>query len=87
MTRTIRHALAPAVVAIAVVASAPGVHAAPVHSDTYGYQVTLPENWTRIADADLQATAEAVQNPDGKGVVVFDTAFQPAAHSRAFEYL
>jgi hypothetical protein len=48
--------------------------------------VTVPEAWAQIADDDVQATAAAVQNPDKKNVVVFDSAFQPAAHPAPFQY-
>jgi hypothetical protein len=69
-----------------LLAVAPAAPAGPYHGVQYGYNVTIPDNWTQIPADVVEATMKLAQNPSSKTTLVCDSAFQPAAEKKWFTY-
>jgi hypothetical protein len=60
--------------------------AAPYHGARYGYNVTIPDDWTQIPADVVDATTKMAQNPNAKSALVTDAGFQPKVQKRWFSY-
>lgn len=56
------------------------------HSADYGYSLTVPEGWTRIASDRVEHMAERVLPEQAQQNVVYDAAFQLETATGWFEY-
>jgi hypothetical protein len=61
-------------------------NAASFHSTSFGYTVTVPDDWKQIPDDVMHKTMEAAMNPNAPRLVDFDAAFQLKSKVRWFTY-
>jgi hypothetical protein len=57
-----------------------------IHSQTYGYSVTVPAEWKRIPQDVVDSLVAKLQNPNAAHRMIYDAGFQPSANQTWFQY-